>query len=131
VLGLFAACERLTPPQADLLEGFADEGGRLLVLGDLGSNLGRRMEALVRRDGVLRAEPFRFSLDMLPFGPQVHVVDGLTDLGVSLHRVEGGTVGTLASTGGIPAPQHGHQQLEVRLGLHAGERLIEDVEDRG
>jgi hypothetical protein len=85
------ACERLTPPQADLLEGFADEGGRLLVLGDLGSNLGRRMEALVRRDGVLRAEPFRFSLDMLPFGPQVHVVDGLTDLGVSLHRVEGGT----------------------------------------
>jgi hypothetical protein len=85
------ACERLTPPQADLLEGFADEGGRLVVLGDLGTNLGRRMEALVGRDSVVRAEPFRFTLDMLPFGPQVDVVDGLTDLGVSLHRVESGT----------------------------------------
>jgi hypothetical protein len=85
------ACERLTPPQADLLEGFADTGGRLVVLGDLGSNLGRRMEALMRRDGTVLAEPFRFSLDMLPFGPQVHVVDGVADLVVSLHRVEGGT----------------------------------------
>ena len=38
---------------------------------------------------------------------------------------EGGTVGTLASTGGIPAPQHGHQQLEVRLYGSEGYALLD------
>src|SRR5207248_11240108 len=33
-------CDILTPSQAELLEGFADRGGRLVVLGELGTNLG-------------------------------------------------------------------------------------------
>ena len=81
------SCDRLTPRQADLLEGFADDGGRLIVLGDLGSNLGGRTEALVRRGGVVRGEPFGFSLDMVSDGPQVDVVEGSTDLAMNLQRV--------------------------------------------
>ena len=84
------SCERLTRRQADLLEGFADDGGRLVVLGELGSNLGARMEALVRRDGVVQGEPFGFSLEMLSDGPQVEVVEGSTDLAMSLQRIDGG-----------------------------------------
>jgi hypothetical protein len=81
------ACERLTPRQAELLETFAEAGGRLVVLGDLGSNLGGRTASLLARDGVVRGEPFGFSLDMLAAGPQVGVVDGTTDVALTLQRV--------------------------------------------
>jgi predicted dehydrogenase len=40
-------------------------------------------------------------------------------------RFEGGAVGTLASTGGIPAPQRGHQQLELRLYGSSGYALLD------
>jgi hypothetical protein len=79
------AVDALTPRQAELLEGYVDGGGRLVVLGVLGSNLGGRMPALLERDGVATGEPFRFSLDLLPFGPQVRVADGTTDAAIALH----------------------------------------------
>ena len=40
-------------------------------------------------------------------------------------RFAGGTVGTLASTGGIPAAQSGHQQLEYRLYGSEGYALLD------
>jgi hypothetical protein len=84
------ACDRLTPRQAELLETFADGGGRLLVLGELGSNLGTRTDALVRREGVVSGAAFGFSLDMLADGMQVDVVEGATDVAINLQRVDDG-----------------------------------------
>jgi predicted dehydrogenase len=40
-------------------------------------------------------------------------------------RFEGGTIGTLASTGGIPASQSGHQQHELRLYGSRGYALVD------
>jgi predicted dehydrogenase len=40
-------------------------------------------------------------------------------------RFEGGAVGTLASTGGIPARQSAHQQLELRIYGSAGYALLD------
>jgi hypothetical protein len=79
------AVDALTQRQAELLETYAGGGGRLLVLGDLGTNLGDRMSALLERDGVTTAEPYRFSIDLLPFGPQVRVAEGETDAAIALH----------------------------------------------
>ncbi|MGZ4147509.1 MAG: hypothetical protein ACXVPL_07360, partial [Actinomycetota bacterium] len=54
-------------------------------LGDLGTNLGERMSALLERDGVTTGEPYRFSVDLLPFGPQVRLAEGETDAAIALH----------------------------------------------
>jgi hypothetical protein len=75
----------LTPRQAELLESYADDGGRLVVLGELGMNLGERTASLLGRDGVTRGEPFGFSIDLLPLGPQLRVVEGRTDAALALH----------------------------------------------
>jgi predicted dehydrogenase len=40
-------------------------------------------------------------------------------------RFEGGAIGTVASTGGIPAPQSGHQQLELRIYGSRGYALLD------
>jgi hypothetical protein len=77
--------DALTLRQAELLETYVDGGGRLVVLGALGTNLGERMRPLLAREGVTGAEPFAFSLDLLPFGPQVRVVEGHTDAALGLH----------------------------------------------
>jgi hypothetical protein len=79
------AIDALTPRQAELLEGYVDDGGRLVVLGDLGTNLGDRTWTLLERSGVTTGEAFGFSVEMLPFGPQVRVVEGRTDAAVALH----------------------------------------------
>jgi hypothetical protein len=78
------AVDTLTPRQAELLEGYVGGGGRLLVLGALGTNLGDRMSSLLGHDGVSTGEAFRFSTEQLPFGPQVRV-DGATDGAIALH----------------------------------------------
>ncbi len=83
-------CDVLTPRQAELLEGYAACGGRLVVLGDVGTNLGSRMDALTARDEVARAGAFEFELDLLPEGRQVRVVEGDTDIALSLQNVERG-----------------------------------------
>jgi hypothetical protein len=77
----------LTPRQADLLESFVAGGGRLVVVGELGANVGDRTSALLERDGVTTAEPFAFSLDRLPLGPQLSVVEGRTDAAIELHDI--------------------------------------------
>jgi hypothetical protein len=84
------SCDRLTTRQAELLEAYVDAGGRLVVLGELGSNLGDRMDALLARDAVRTAEPFRFALELLPDGPQVRLAEVGTDLAINLHRVAAG-----------------------------------------
>jgi hypothetical protein len=83
-------CDTLTERQAQLLETYASSGGRLVVLGELGTNLGNRMTGLRGRGDVVIAEPFRFSLELLAEGPQVRVVDGNTDLALTLQRVDEG-----------------------------------------
>ena len=46
---ILPGCDVLTEWQADLLEAFVEHGGRLVVAGTLGSNLGRRMDDLLGR----------------------------------------------------------------------------------
>jgi hypothetical protein len=83
-------CDVLTGRQADLLDAYVAGGGRLVVSGDLGTNLGDRMRPLLERADVTVTDTFGFELEHLPFPPQVLVVEGLTDAVVTLQRVEGG-----------------------------------------
>jgi hypothetical protein len=84
------ACDVLTDRQADLLHEYADGGGRLVVLGPLGTNLGDRSAGLLGRPTTARIEPFRFSLDLLAGGPQVGVSEAGIDAALTLQRVEEG-----------------------------------------
>ena len=83
-------CDRLTERQAELLDTFVRGGGRLMVLGALGENLEGRTEELVRRDRVTTGPAFGLTLEMLPDGPQVEVVEGWTDVAMSIQRVDAG-----------------------------------------
>ncbi|HEX6008906.1 MAG TPA: hypothetical protein VFZ50_02255 [Actinomycetota bacterium] len=80
----------LTERQAELLQTFVERDGRLIVLGELGANLEERMIALLEHERVRRAPPFEFSLDLLAAAPQVRIVEGRTDLAVSIQRVSDG-----------------------------------------
>jgi predicted dehydrogenase len=53
--------------------------------------------------------PRQVAAFMENFGLAVDVCDAISV------RFEGGTIGTLAGTGGIPTPQQAHSQLELRL----------------
>jgi predicted dehydrogenase len=53
------------------------------------------------------------------FGLKVDLCDAISV------RFEGGALGTLASTGGIPAPQSAHQQLELRIYGSQGYALLD------
>jgi beta-galactosidase GanA len=81
----------LTEAQACLLEAFADQGGRLVVLGAFGSNLDpRRRERLLGHSGTTLATG-AFAAGQLPFGPQVRIPGGTrADLALTLQRVERG-----------------------------------------
>jgi hypothetical protein len=83
-------CDVLTERQLELLSGYLEAGGRLVALGDLGTNLGDRPRAVFDHAGTTRAEAFGFSLGLLPGGPQVEVLEGRTDVAVNLHRLDGG-----------------------------------------
>ena len=82
-------CDVLTERQAELLEGYVGSGGRLVGLGELGMNLGRRMRGVVQRLGVTAGQAFGFELGMLTDGPQVRVAEGHTDMALTLQRVDG------------------------------------------
>jgi hypothetical protein len=84
------AVDVLTERQARLLETFVEGGGRLVVLGELGANLGERTKALLEHERVRRAPPFEFSLELLAEGSQVRVVEGRTDAAVNIQRVSDG-----------------------------------------
>jgi hypothetical protein len=83
-------CDVLTERQAELLEGYVEGGGRLVVAGELGANLGDRMRAVLERDEAVSTDAFGFELDHLPYGPQVDVVEGATDAALTLQRIDGG-----------------------------------------
>ena len=84
------AVDVLTERQAELLETFVERDGRLIVLGELGANLGERTKALLEHERVRRAPPFEFSLDLLAAAPQVRIVEGRTDVAVNVQRVSDG-----------------------------------------
>jgi hypothetical protein len=84
------ACDRLTEHQAGLLEAFVGVGGRLIALGPLGHNLGERTRDLLRHEDVVTGAAFGFSLDMLPGGPQIRVVEGSTDMAATIQWVGAG-----------------------------------------
>lgn len=63
--------------------------------------------------------PVEVAAAMENFGLQVDLCDALCV------RFEGGAVGTLASTGGIPTAQAGNQQLEYRIYGSAGYALLD------
>jgi hypothetical protein len=81
----------LTEPQAGLLESFLQRGGRLLVLGEFGSNLDHRRRAgLLGHPGTTLAED-AFGPEQLPFGPQIRIPGAPgADLGLNLQRVTRG-----------------------------------------
>jgi hypothetical protein len=84
------ACDVLTAAQADLLEAYAAGGGTLVVLGELGANLGDRTKEILTRPEVAVADAFGFELELLPNGPQVRVVEGESDVALTLQRVDAG-----------------------------------------
>jgi len=63
--------------------------------------------------------PRKVAAFMANFDLRVDLCDSATVL------FDGGAIGTLASTGGIPAPQRGHQQLELRLYGSEGYALLD------
>ena len=83
-------CDVLTERQAELVEAYVRDGGRLVVAGELGTNLGDRMRATMDRPDVSLMDAFGFDVGLLPHGQQVQVVDGRTDAAVTLQRVDGG-----------------------------------------
>jgi hypothetical protein len=83
-------CDVLTGRQGELLERFVGDGGRLVVAGDLGTNLGDRMRTLLERAEVVVTDAFGFELDLLPNGLQVELVGEWTDAALTLQRVDGG-----------------------------------------
>jgi hypothetical protein len=84
-------CTFLTERQTELLETFADAGGSLLVLGELGRNVPpERRSALLERKGVTTADAFAFSLGLLPDGPQVTVSGDPTDAAMTVQELPGG-----------------------------------------
>ena len=83
-------CDVLTTRQAQLLESFLAEGGRLVIVGELGTNLGDRMDGVLASAGATPADAFAFDLGLLPYPPQVRLVEGRADLALTLQRVERG-----------------------------------------
>jgi hypothetical protein len=81
----------LTGAQARLLQDFLNVEGRLLVIGELGTNLpAEQREAILRHPGTRQVEPgAAFDLNWLPFGPQVHLSEP-ADMAINLQQVEDG-----------------------------------------
>jgi hypothetical protein len=83
----------VTDRQAELLRGFVEAGGRLLVLGEFGTSLteGDRGALIGNAGSSVIDDPFGFSIGRLPEGPQVRVLGGgPTDLVVTIRDLEGG-----------------------------------------
>jgi hypothetical protein len=83
-------CRYLTTRQADLLRGFAESGGNLVVMGKLGTNLpAAQRDALMALPGVTNLPEGRFDLGQLPGGPQARW-SAKAELGVNIQRVADG-----------------------------------------
>jgi hypothetical protein len=83
----------VTDRQAELLHGYVEAGGRLMVLGAFAATTDE-----TARTGIIGSpgttaidDPFGFSLEQLPEGPQVHVLSGgPTDLVVTVRDLQEG-----------------------------------------
>jgi hypothetical protein len=84
-------CRVLTPAQAQLLSQYLENGGRLLVMGELGANQAQdQRELLLNHPGTRHVEVgAQFDLTWLPFGQQVQL-SVPADIAVNLQRVESG-----------------------------------------
>jgi hypothetical protein len=113
-------CRWLTGRQAELLAGYLDGGGRLLVCGELGENLATEPQArLLAHPGTRAVGPFAFAPGLLDGGPQVEVAEGRTDAALTLQRVEDGAALHLIrydyDAGADRVPPLDRLVLEVRL----------------
>jgi hypothetical protein len=84
-------CQFLTKEQANLVQGFLDRGGQVMILGDLALNLEpATREAIMGRDGVTQIEAFSTSLlDDVAYGSQVKIA-GEHNLAATIQSVDGG-----------------------------------------
>ena len=89
---ILPGCAFLTEVQADLVERSLDDGGHVLVLGELGRNLDPgRCERISSHANATSAELAAFSLDSLPSGPQLRVTGGgPTDAATTLQAIDRG-----------------------------------------
>jgi hypothetical protein len=84
-------CRYLTGGQAQVLHGFLEQEGRLLVIGELGANLQpAERDAIMSHVGTRQVEPgASFDLNWLPFGQQLHL-SVPADIAVNVQRVNSG-----------------------------------------
>jgi hypothetical protein len=84
-------CRFLNTAQAQLLSHYLENGGRLLVMGELGANLSQdQRESLLNHPGTRQVDVgAQFDLTWLPFGKQIQL-SVPADLAVNLQRVEEG-----------------------------------------
>ena len=84
-------CRYLTREQTQVLQDFLEQEGRLLVIGELGTNLQRaEREAILNHPGTRQVEPgASFDLNWLPFGQQLNL-SVPADIAVNVQRVDDG-----------------------------------------
>ncbi|HSL47049.1 MAG TPA: hypothetical protein VK897_26665 [Anaerolineales bacterium] len=84
-------CRYLTNTQAQLLREYLENGGRLLVMGELGANLASdERGSILNHQGTHPVEVgAAFELSWLPFGKQLNLSTP-ADIAVNLQRVDGG-----------------------------------------
>ncbi len=83
-------CGFLTPPQAHLLRDYLDNGGSVLVLGDLGVNLPEEATpGIVHHPPATRqASADDFAPERLPGGPQLRLEER-ADVAINVHQLAG------------------------------------------
>ncbi len=115
-------CWLLTPEQSRLLSAYLDQGGHLLVLGNLGTNRpeSERQIWLTHPNTTLAADGFR--LDQLPEGFQV-TLDSAVNLAINIQQVSAGAAVHLIRYD-YDADQDGVPVLpEVKLAIRLPKRL--------
>jgi hypothetical protein len=84
-------CRFMTDQQAELLAEYLAAGGRLVVCGALGENLGAPARGRLLDHAATRAvDAFGFSVELLDGGPQVVVASGTTDAALTLQAAGDG-----------------------------------------
>jgi hypothetical protein len=88
---ILPACTFLTETQADLIDTHLVRGGRILALGEIGSNLPETRQRAIadHRNTVRLADRATFEVDSLIVEPQIKV-DQPANLAINLQRVERG-----------------------------------------
>jgi hypothetical protein len=84
-------CRYLTQAQAGLLAAYLEAGGRLLVLGDLGTNLSEETRARILNQARVErtGAPAEFRAEQLPGGPQIRL-HSPADLAINVQKTGAG-----------------------------------------